>query len=48
MTSDFIFHLGPLRILRCERVWSIQLFRLRVYGFGLRWRYVGVCVVDRD
>lgn len=36
--DEFYLNLGPLQILRVGCVWSIDLFRLRIYGVGKRIR----------
>jgi hypothetical protein len=40
MRSEFYWECGPLLILRCGKVWAVDLWRLRLYGVGWRaWRF---------
>lgn len=38
-SSEYLFILGPLSVLRCGRVWNVELWGL--HAFGLGWSLLG-------
>lgn len=36
LPSEFYLDLGPIQVLRCGPVWSLDIGRLRLIGVGLR------------
>lgn len=44
--DEFVFHLGPLTILRSGRVWNVELFEL-VHLYGVGWSIWGGGFTDK-